>query len=74
MTVGVCTSVCVCVCVYVERGWVGVSQQVVGANGTPSGLSRVGGDGARDRECISVCVCVCAGNDVRRQNGTKPEK
>lgn len=39
----------------------GVSQQVVGANGTPSGLSRAGGDGARDRArtCVCVCVLVC---------------
>lgn len=35
----------------------GVSQQVVGANGTPSGLSRVGGDGVRESVCVCVCVC-----------------
>ncbi len=42
----------------------GVSQQVVGANGTPSGLSRVGGDGARERVYMCVCVCVCERESV----------
>lgn len=38
----------------------GVSQQVVGANGTPSGLSRAGGDGARDRARTREYVRACA--------------
>lgn len=46
-----CVCACVCVCRWRKKKGVGVSQQVVGANGTPSGLSGVRLGGARECFC-----------------------